>query len=262
MTSVLLSPVQKMKYNITWIENYRTKTAAIRQDLVLQTKNVLARMELIDLDDEGWSSLWESFKPKRQINHMLDSIFFFECADRFLRSKKTEIELLLKYQLDPETFDPEELAQHNVRHQLCLDNLEKAGSSDCEEMLADIQQGTLMVQMDEGFEVLRITIVSILIDIFFQLQMGRDITRTYRPNAREWETDVGPVRRRKKLAKTPFDRKSDSADASKNLGCTKTTMKKSKKKPTKSQITMAQMQCIASASADSKMPRLEPVKIV
>ena len=152
-TSVVLTPTQKMQYNITWIENYRTKTDAIRQDLVTQTKTVLARMELIDLDDDGWSSLWKSFKPKRQINHLFDSIIFYECAERYLVSKKTEMELLLKYKLHPDTFKPEELAQHNVRHQLCLDQLEQASSSDCEELLADIQQGTLMIENDDGFEV-------------------------------------------------------------------------------------------------------------
>ena len=149
----MLSPTQKMQYNITWLENYRTKTNAIRQDLVTQTKSALASLELIDLDDEGWSSLWKSFKPKRQINHMLESIMFYECAERYLASKKMEMELLLKYKLDPASFKPEELAQHNVRHQLCLDQLDQASSSDCEELLTDIQQGTLMVENEEGFEV-------------------------------------------------------------------------------------------------------------
>ena len=77
--------------------------------------------------------------------------------------------------------------------------------------------------------------------------MGLDITRTYRPSAREWETDMGPVRRRKKAAKTPFDRK-DS-----DLGCTKKKMKKAK--VTKPKVTVAQLECIM----NSDTPRLEPV---
>ena len=153
MTSISLTQVQKLKYCITWLENYRQKQDAGRRDLQDLFVATRARLDNINLD-ENWGPMWKAWKPDRQINHMLDSLLFYKEADRFLLSKRTEMELALKILLDPATTDPIELAQHQVRHRQILEQLEKESASDCEELLADIEQGTAMLQYDEDdFEV-------------------------------------------------------------------------------------------------------------
>ena len=153
MTSISLTQAQKLEYCITWLENYRQKQDAGRQDLQNLFIATRARLDNINLE-ENWGPMWKAWKPDRQINHMLDSLLFYKEADRFLLSKRTEMELALKILRDPMATDPIELAQHQVRHRQILEQLEKESAPDCEELLADIEQGTAMLQFDEDdFEV-------------------------------------------------------------------------------------------------------------
>ena len=184
MTSVSLNQVQKLKYCITWLENYRQKQEAAKNDL--QNLFVATRVRLDNLNlEENWGPLWKAWKPTRQINHMLDSLLFYKEADRFLLSKRTEMELALKILLDPAATDPIELAQHQVRHRQILEQLEKEGASDCEELLANIEQGTAMLQFDDDdFEVKPSQNLFCFYGNTIQLEMGRDLTRPYRPTVR------------------------------------------------------------------------------
>ena len=152
MNSVFLTPVQKMEYNITWVENYRLKLQAKRQDLQNQVISYRARLQNIKFD-EDWAELWKAWKPKRSLNHMLDSLVFYAEADNFLKSKTTEMQMILRFKKDPKSVDPIEIAQHQVRHQHYLEKLERESGSDCEELLAEMEQGMLMFATDNEFEV-------------------------------------------------------------------------------------------------------------
>ena len=140
MNSLELNAVQKLEYDINWLDNYRGKVNALRKDLEQQLVGIRSRMGALDFRDD-WVTLWEAWKPKRSINHMLDSLNFFVQADRFLVSKKTTMEMILKSRVDPTAVDPVKIAEHQVRHQHLLEKLERVSESDCEEMLATIEQG-------------------------------------------------------------------------------------------------------------------------
>ena len=152
MTSYSLNEVQRLKYSITWLENYRQKQAAESKDLRNQFESTRARVNSLDMQ-ENWGPLWKAFRPKRHLDHMLDSLLFYAEADRFLQSKQLEMELALKFQLDPSSIDPAVLAQHQVRHQQLLEQLEKESAPDCEELLAEIEIGLSMSKSDNDYEV-------------------------------------------------------------------------------------------------------------
>ena len=152
MTSYALTEVQRLRYSITWLENFRLKKAAERKDLQDLFESTRARLGSIDLN-ENWGPMWKAWRPKRHIGNMLDALLFYAEADRFLQSKRLEMTLALKIQLDPSSINPDELAQHQVRHQQLLEQLEREGSSDCEELLAEIEQGISMLKYDNDYEV-------------------------------------------------------------------------------------------------------------
>ena len=152
MNSVYLTQTQKMEYNITWVENFRLKLQAQKQDLQNQVLSYRARLQNIKFD-EDWAELWKAWKPKRSLNHMLDSLIFYDEADKFLKSKSTEMKMVLKFSKNPEAIDPIEIAQHQVRHQHLLEKLERESGPDCEEMLANMEQGMMMFEANDEFEV-------------------------------------------------------------------------------------------------------------
>ena len=84
---------------------------------------------------------------------MLDSLIFYDEADKFLKSKVTEMEMVLRFNNDPSSMDPIEIARHQVRHQHLLEKLERESESDCEELLATMEQGMLMFDNDGHYEV-------------------------------------------------------------------------------------------------------------
>ena len=152
MNSVTLTQVQKFEFNIGWLENYRAKSAAIAKDL--QADFVAVRQRLNEVTFQGdWAAQWNAQKPKRNIAHMLESLHFYEELDRFLESKKTGMQLLLNFHKNPEEINPVEIAQHQVRHQHVLEQLERISGSDCEEMLAELELGLMMTQNGQSFEV-------------------------------------------------------------------------------------------------------------
>ena len=148
MNSISLTPVQKIEYNITWIENYRLEQMAMANELKENFLGVQRKISALDLE-QNWIDQWRSWRPDRQINHMLDSLHFFEQQDLFLKSKLVEMNLLLKYNKNPNDVNPIEIAQHQVRHQRVLEKLENISRSDCEEALAQLEQGMFMVENDD-----------------------------------------------------------------------------------------------------------------
>ena len=148
MNSISLSPVQKIEYNVTWIENYRLEQAAMAKELKETFLGVQRKISALDLE-QNWIGNWQSWKPDRQINHMLDSLHFFEQQDLFLKSKLVEMNLLLKFNKNSNDVNPMEIAQHQVRHQRILEKLENISRSDCEELLAQLEQGMFMVENDD-----------------------------------------------------------------------------------------------------------------
>ena len=153
MSSVILTSKQKLEFNINWLESHRLKLDLLRKDIQREFVAVRARLNSLNFDSE-WQDLWQSWRPKRNISHMIDSVMFFLQADLFLKSKMTEMRLLLKANIDPEAIDPAEIAQHQVNHQHCLEKLESISASDCEELLANLEQGMMMLSEDgQAFEV-------------------------------------------------------------------------------------------------------------
>ena len=140
MNSLELNGAQKLEYDINWLDNYRGKINALKKDLEHQLVGIRSRMAALDFQDD-WITMWEAWKPKRSINHMLDSLNFYVQADRFLVSKRASMEMLLKSKLEPTMVDPIKIAEHQVRHQHLLEKLERVSEPDCEEMLATIEQG-------------------------------------------------------------------------------------------------------------------------
>ena len=152
MNSVTLNSIQKLQYNIGWIENFRMRHIAMAQDLKTEFDQARKIMNAIDFGP-NWATTWNKNKPKRVINQMLQSIEFFERLDEFLNSKRTGMQLLLKFQQKPEDVDPMEIARHQVRHQHVLEQMEKVSGSDCEELLASLEQGLMMTDDGEKFQV-------------------------------------------------------------------------------------------------------------
>ena len=149
MTSYSLNETQRLKYSITWLENFRQKKQAERKDLQDRFESARARLNTIDLND-NWGPMWTAWRPQRHIGNILDALLFYAETDRFLQSKRLEMELALKCRMDPSSIDPIELAQHQVRHQQLLDMLERQSGSDCEELLAEIEQGITMLKNQEN----------------------------------------------------------------------------------------------------------------
>ena len=148
MNSISLTPIQKIEYNITWIENYRLEQAAMAKKLKEEILSVQRKISALDFE-QNWADQWNSWKPDRQVNHMMDSLHFFQRADIFLKTKLVEMNLLLKFNKDTKDVNPIELAQHQVRHQHVLEKLENISRSDCEELLAQLEQGMFMVENDD-----------------------------------------------------------------------------------------------------------------
>ena len=157
MTSYSLTEIQRLNYSIQWLENYRQKKQAERKDLQDMFEAARARFATLDLK-ENWGPMWKAWRPKRHIANMLDALLFYAETDRFLQSKRLEMELALKIKKDPDSINPAELAQHQVRHQQLLEQLEKQSGSDCEELLAEIEQGISMPKYQEDdYEVIDLT---------------------------------------------------------------------------------------------------------
>ena len=151
MNVLELNSMQKLEYDINWLENYRMKVSAIRKDLENQFVGIRSRMNAIDLQDD-WISMWKAWSPKRTVNHMLDSLHFYVEADRFLVSKRTTMEMVLQSHKDPTSMDPIKIAEQQVRHQHLLENLERVSEPDCEELLAEIDQGLMVNWQQMGTE--------------------------------------------------------------------------------------------------------------
>ena len=123
MTSVILTSKQKLEFNITWLENHRQKLKSLKGEIQQEFLAIRGRLNSLNFEEQ-WQDMWKAWRPKRNIGHLLDSIMFFDQADAFLESKKTEMKLLLNVNINPNAIDPVEIAQHQVNHQHCLEKLE------------------------------------------------------------------------------------------------------------------------------------------
>ena len=205
-SSVYLDATQKLLFNRTWLVNYQLKIKNIQEDLKEQIEDQRTHFNALKLDDESQWESWTKWKPNRRtINNLAEALIFYSKALDFLRSKQTEIDLLMALQKDPDAVEPHRLAQHQVMHQSKLDAMEKASPSDCEEIMAEIERAMYMTSNDDGkFEAslcLGKTFSEIkfyyttpfegqeTIKISFQLRIGRDATRVYRPSARGYIED-------------------------------------------------------------------------
>ena len=153
-SSIFLDGAQKLMYNRTWLVNYQLKVKNIQEDLKNQVNSIRDRYNALRLDDETALEVWNLWKPKRSISNLVEALVFYARALDFLRSKQTEIDLLIAIEKDPEAVKPHQIAQHQVSHQNLLDLMERASPSDCEEMMAEIERGLYMFSDDgEKFEV-------------------------------------------------------------------------------------------------------------
>ena len=153
-SSIFLDGSQKLMYNRTWLVNYQLKVKNIQEDLKNQVEDIRAKYNALRLDDNAALEVWNLWTPKRSISSLVEGLVFYARALEFLRSKQTEIEMLMAIQKNPDSVEPHRIAQHQVTHQSLLDQMERASPSDCEEMMAEIERGLYMFSDDgERFEV-------------------------------------------------------------------------------------------------------------
>ena len=149
--TVVLNAQQKMQYNLHFIEQFRRKQLSIQNELRRNIQNAVACVDEINFDDD-WYDKWRQVKQPRSIDTMLEHLNFYQKADDFLQSKRDEMQLLIDS--FGEDLDPVKIAMHQVKHSHLLEQLEKAGESDCEELLATLERGLYMVSdEDDKFQV-------------------------------------------------------------------------------------------------------------
>ena len=155
-STIFLDGTQKLMYNRTWLVNYQLKVKNIQEDLKNQVEDIRAKYNALRLDDSAALEVWALWTPKRSISSLVDGLVFYARALEFLRSKQTEIEMLMAIQKNPDAVEPHRIAQHQVSHQTLLNLMERASPSDCEELMAEVELGLYMFSDDgEKFEVSR-----------------------------------------------------------------------------------------------------------
>lgn len=153
-SSIFLDATQRLMYNRTWLINYQLKVKTIQEDLKNQVNDIRGRYNALNVDDTTQLEVWSLWKPKRTITQLIEALIFYTKVVEFLRSKQTEIDLLVAIQKDATAVEPHRIAAHQVAHQSLLDDMERASPSDCEEIMAEIERGMYMFSEDgEKFEV-------------------------------------------------------------------------------------------------------------
>ena len=149
--TVILNAQQKMQYNLNYIEHFRRKQLAIQEDLKQDIQRAAAEVNESTFEN-GWFAKWLQVKRPRTIDTMLEHLNFYQKADDFLKSKRAEMQLLIdSFGVE---LNPVKIAMHQVKHSHLLEQLEKAGESDCEQLLATLERGLYMVSdEDDKFEV-------------------------------------------------------------------------------------------------------------
>ena len=155
MTStIFLTKGQRLMYNRTWLMNYQLKIKNMQEDIKHQIESIRDKYNALRLDDQTALEVWNLWKPKRTISALIESLVFYARVDDFLRSKQTEIDLLIAVEKNPAAVEPHVIAQHQVSHQSLLDAMDSASPSDCENVMAEIERGMYMYSEDgEKFEV-------------------------------------------------------------------------------------------------------------
>ena len=146
--SIVFTAEQKLHFNLNFVSQYKQGVIARQKDLKQEIGVAQARVANIDVFDKDWSLLWKSFREARPIHHLLDSLEFYQIAEKFLESKVREIELTIKAKIDNH-MDPVQMAVHQIQHKQLLEQLEQSSESDCEEMLTELMMGMLMEAEDD-----------------------------------------------------------------------------------------------------------------
>ena len=145
---------QKLQFNLNFVRQYKKGVLARQKDLQQDIGVAQARVANIDVFDKDWALLWKSFRTARPVHHLLDSLEFYQIAEKFLDSKEREIELTIKAKIE-NNMDPVQMAMHQVHHKSLLEQLEQSSESDCEEMLTELMMGMMMeTEDDEHFRVM------------------------------------------------------------------------------------------------------------